>query len=89
MTIKNSQSNSPVEIIHQVLRHMFVTKELHKQVLDFIDPFFGAILASVSWAIQSSYNTATDSTPAQLVFGQDKLFTLKALINWKGLSLKK
>lgn len=87
-TIKNPQSNSPVERIHQVLRHMFVTKSLHEKIFDYIDPF-GATLASVAWAIRASYNSATDSTPAQLVFGRDMMFNIKSLVNWKELSIKK
>ena len=87
-TVKNPQSNSPVERIHQVLKNMFLTKKLKEQILDYIDPF-GEILASIAWAVRASYNSATDATPAQLVFGRDMLFNLKALINWKELSIKK
>ena len=86
-TIKTPQSNSPVEIIHQVLRHMFVTKNLHEQVFDYID-LFASILASVAWAIRASYNNATDNTPAQLVFGRDMMFNIKSLVNWKELFIK-
>ena len=67
---------------------MFVTKNLHKQVFDYIDPF-GSILASVTWAIRALYNSATDNTPAQLVFGQDMMLHFKSLINWKEISMKK
>ena len=67
---------------------MFVTKNLTEQIFDYIDPF-GSILASIAWAIRASYNSATDSTPAQIVFGRDMLFNLKSLINWKELSIKK
>ena len=88
-TVKNPQSNSPVERIHQVLKNMFLTKKLKEQILDYIDPFFGEILASIAWAVRASYNSATDATPAQLVFSRDMLFNLKALINWKELSIKK
>ena len=41
------------------------------------------------------YNTVTSHhstlgvTPAQLVFGRDMIFNMKALINWKSLSIKK
>lgn len=87
-TIKNPQANSPVERIHQVLRQMLLTKNLQNQVFDFIDPF-GEILASVAWAVRASYNSSTDATPAQLVFGRDMMFNLKTLINWKTLSLRK
>ena len=87
-TVKNPQANSHVERIHQVLKNMFLTKKLKVQILDYIDPF-GEILPSIAWAVRASYNSATDTTPAQLVFGRDMLFNLKALINWKELSIKK
>ena len=87
-SIKNPQSNSPVERIHQVLRHMFLTKRLKEQTLDYIDPF-GDILASVAWAIRASYNSGTNATPGQLVFGRDMMFNLSSLANWKELTLKK
>ena len=87
-TIKNPQSNSLVERIHQVLRSTFLTKNLKEQELDYLDPF-GEILASVAWAVRASYNSATDATPIQLVFGRDMLFDLKTLVNWKELSIRK
>ena len=87
-TIKNPQSNSPVERIHQVIHHMFTTKNLRKQTFDYIDPF-GQILSSIAWAVRASYNTATDATPAQLVFGRDMLFNISTLINWKDIAINK
>ena len=87
-TIKNPQANSPIERIHQVLQSMFTTKNLPHRVFDLIDPF-GEILSSLAWAVRASYNTATQATPSQLVFGRDMLFNMKALINWKALSIRK
>ena len=87
-TIKNPQSNSPIERLHQVMRHMLMTKNLQEEVLDYLDPF-GPTLSSIAWAICSSYNNTTDATPAQLVFGRDMMFNLKTLVNWKELSLRK
>ena len=87
-TIKNPKSNSPVERIHQVLRYMLLTKNLADDTLDYINPF-GSILASVAWAVRSSYNNTTDATPAQLVFGRDMMFNLSTLVNWKELSIRK
>ena len=66
---------------------MLLTKNLKEQELDYIDPF-GEILASIAWAVRASYNSATNATPAQLVFGRDMLFNLKTLINWKELTIK-
>jgi hypothetical protein len=87
-TIKNPQSNSPVERIHQVLRHMFLTKNMKEQILDYIDPF-GDILASIAWAVRASYNSTTDATPAELVFGRDMMFNIKSIVDWKALSIRK
>ena len=87
-TIKNPQANSPIERIHQVLRHMLLTKNLQEDVLDYIDPF-GSILSSVAWAVRSSYNNNINATPAQAVFGRDMMFNLATLVNWKEISLKK
>ncbi len=87
-SIKNPQSNSPIERLHQVLKNMFTTKDMVHQTFDWIDPF-GETLASVAWAVRASYNTATKTTPAQLVFGRDMIFNLKSLINWKNLSVEK
>ena len=87
-TIKNPTANSPVERIHQVIRHMFLTKNFKEQIFDYIDPF-GSILASVAWAIRASYNSATQATPAQLVFGRDMMFNISSLVNWKDLSIRK
>ena len=61
---------------------------LRAQTFDYIDPF-GSILASIAWAVRASYNSATDATPAQLVFGRDMMFNLTSLVNWKDLSKKK
>ena len=87
-TIKNPQANSPIERIHQVLRNMLLTKNLPEETFDYLDPF-GHILASVAWAVRASYNSSTDATPAQLVFGRDMMFNLQTLVDWKELSLKK
>ena len=87
-TVKNPTANSPVERIHQVIRHMFLTKNFKEKIFDNIDPF-GSILASVAWAIRASYNSATQATPAQLVFGRDMMFNISSLINWKEVSIRK
>ena len=68
--------------------HILLTKNLSEQTLDYIDPF-GSILASVAWAVRSSYNNSTDVTPAQLVFGRDMMFNISTFVNWKELSIKK
>ena len=62
-TIKNPTANSPVERIHQVIHHMFITKKLKEEFFYYIDPF-GSNLASVAWAIRASYNLSIGATSA-------------------------
>lgn len=66
---KTRGCNSLIERFHQVLKNMFLTKK-KEQVLDNMGSF-GKILASIAWAVRASYNSATDATLAQLVFGRD------------------
>ena len=87
-SIKNPQSNSPVERIHQVIMNMLNTKGLKDRIFDFIDPW-GEILSSIAWAIRASHHSTLGATPAQLVFGRDMLFNIKSLVNWKEISLRK
>ena len=86
--VKNPQSNSPVERIHQVIMNMFNTQGLKDRVFDFIDPW-GEILSSIAWAICASHHSTLDATPAQLVFGRDMLFNIQSFINWKEITRRK
>ena len=67
---------------------MFLMKNFKETIFDNLNSF-GAIFALVAWAIRSSYNSSTQATPAQLVFGRDMMFNISSLVNWKTLSLKK
>ena len=82
------QANSPVERIHKVVMNIFTTKNLKGEIFDYVDPW-GEILSSIAWAIRASHHSTLGATPAQLVFGRDMIFNMKALINWKAISLKK
>ena len=57
-------------------------KELGKLIFDYINPW-GKVLSSVAWAIQASYHSTLQATPAQIVFGRDMLFNMKKVINWR------
>jgi hypothetical protein len=80
-TFKNPQSNAVVECIHQVIDSMIKTQQLEDQVFDYVDPF-GELLASIAWAIRSSYHRTLEATPTQLVFGHDMIFNIKTVVNW-------
>jgi hypothetical protein len=70
-----------VQRIHQVIDSMIKTQQLEDQALDYINPF-GKVLASIAWAILSSYHRMLEATPAQLVFGRDMIFNIKMVVNW-------
>ena len=50
---------------------------------------FWGILSLVTWALEASYNSTTDETPTQLVFGHGMMLNLSAYENWKILSTYK
>ena len=87
-TVENPQANAPVERVHQVIHNMLVTKELDKHLFDYINPW-GEFLSSIAWAIRTSYNSSTQATPAQLVFGRDMLFNITKVIDWKLITERK
>ena len=47
-SVKNSESNAPVEQVHQVILSILVTKDLDKKVFNYIVPW-GETLASIAW----------------------------------------
>ena len=49
--IKNTQSTEPVERVHQVLYHVFITKDLSNRLFDYIGQW-GKMLFSVAWAVK-------------------------------------
>ena len=87
-TIKNPQSNAPVERVHQVIGNMFITQELDTKIFDLIDPW-GPTLTAIAWAIRASHHSTLGHTPAQAVFQRDMIFNMKSIINWKEVSLRK
>ena len=50
-TIKNLQTNGPVERVHQVILNMLVTKDLDNKVFDHKD-IWGETLAYIAWGIR-------------------------------------
>ena len=87
-SIKNPQSNAPVEQVHQVLYYMFVTKDISNQIFDYIDPW-GETLSSIAWAVQALHHSTLNKSPAQLVFGRDMIFNLSTVVDWRTITLRK
>jgi len=59
---------------------MFTSNHLSEKVFDLVDPF-GEILSALAWDVHALYNSTTNATPAQLVFGRDMLFNLIPFFN--------
>ena len=62
--------------------------ELYDQELDKDDPF-GGILAATMFAVRSTYNTTTQATAMQLVFGRDGVFNIPFKANWDIIQQRK
>ena len=82
MTIKKPQANYLLEQVHQVIFNMLVTKDIDKQVLDYIEPW-GKKLVYIAWAISDSYHHTIGTTPDQSGFGRDMIINLTSVLDWK------
>ena len=80
-TTRNPKYNDPVERVHQVILNMLVTKDLDKNVFDYIDPW-GETLAYITWTIRASYHRTIITTPGQAVFGRYMIFNLTSVVDW-------
>ena len=54
MKIKNPKTNVTIELVHQVIFDILVTKYLYNKVFNYIDQL-GETLESIAWKIRSSY----------------------------------
>ena len=81
-SVKNPQSNAPVEKLHQLILNMRVTKDLYNKVFYYIDPW-GETLASIAWVIRSIYHRTIMATLGQAIFGRDILFNLSPVVEWR------
>ena len=82
MSVKNPQANYPVEILHQVILNMLVTKDIDKKVFAYIY-IWGETLAYIAWAIRASYHRTIMDTQGQAVFGIDILLNLDSFVYWR------
>ena len=87
-SVKNPQSNTPVERVHQVISSMLVTKDIYNKVFDYTDPW-GETLAYIAWAIRDSYDHTIMATPFQAFFGRDILFNLASVVDWQVVTAAK
>ena len=88
ITARNPQANSIIERVHQTLGNIIRTMEIYDQDLDDHDPF-GRILVATMFAVRSTYNTTTQATAMQLVFGRDAIFNIPFKANWDAIRQRK
>ncbi len=81
-TVKNPRANGILEHVHQVLGQMLCTAEL-----DMADSFtpddINVFLDNAAWAIRSTYHTVLKASPGAAVFGQDMLFEIPFVVDWR------
>jgi hypothetical protein len=80
--VKIPQANGILERVHQVLGQMLCTAEL--DMADSVTPndvdFF---LDNAAWAIYSTYHTVFKASPGAAIFGQDMLFDIPFMADWR------
>ena len=84
-SINNPQSNTLMERINQVICNITVTKYLYSKLYDYTDPW----LASVVWAIRSSYHCTLYFTPGWSVFGGYMLFNIASIFDLRIVTTRK
>jgi hypothetical protein len=81
-TVKNPRANGVLECVHQVLGQMLCTAELdmaNSVTPDNVDVF----LDNAAWAIRSTYHTVLKASPGAAIFGQDMLFDIPFMADWR------
>ena len=82
-TSYNSQGNSIIERVHQVIGDSLRTLEIREEDLEENAQMqIEGYLATVSWAIRSTYHTTLQASPGQLVFSCDMLLPIRFLVHW-------
>ena len=87
-SVKNPQANAILERLHADIGDMLRTSEMDMSETvcqEMIDDF----LTNAAWVVHSTYHTVLKATPGAAIFGQDMMFNLPTLINWKDLSICK
>ena len=87
-TVRNPQANLIIERIHQTIRNIIQTFEIHNTEVDEQNPFAGLISATM-FATHSTYHTTLKTTPMQLVFGRDAILNTKFKVNWDDIRNQK
>jgi hypothetical protein len=88
ITIRNPQANAIIERIHGVVGDMIRTFNVNELDNAHNHPFEGFV-ASICWAVRSTYHTTLNATPGQLVFGRDMIFNIRHQADWQLINQRK
>ena len=86
--IKNSQVDSILKRIHQVVGSILKTNDLSNVMFDAVDPWIN-ILISIAYSVGYSYHSMLQATPGQFVFGRDMILDIYFQLNYKQMWLRK
>jgi hypothetical protein len=87
-TSYNSQGNSSIEIIHQVMGNMLRAFELEERDSN-SNYSWNEFLQACAYTIISTYHTTLQASPVQLVFGRDMIHDVRFLANWARIKSNK
>jgi hypothetical protein len=81
--VKNPKANGILEHLHQVLgQTMLCTAEL--DMANSVTPDDNDVfLDNAAWAIRSTYHTVLKASPRAAIFGQDMLFDIPFVADWR------
>jgi hypothetical protein len=81
-SIKNPQGDAILECMHAVFTNMLCTAKLNMaKSVNASD--IDILIADASWAICSTHHTVLKASPGAAIFGQDMLFDIPFLADWK------
>ena len=80
--------NATIERIHQVLRDLLRTYNLHETYSDDADPWMGILVAD-AFAVRSTYHRTKGNSPDQVVFGRDMILPINHIADWKYMNQRK
>jgi hypothetical protein len=81
-SIKNPKVNAILEHIHAVFTNMLCTTKLDMAELVNANDI-NIFLADAAWAIRSTHHTVSKASPDATIFGQDMLFDIPFIADWK------
>jgi hypothetical protein len=81
-SIKNPTANAILERIHSVFTNMLCTAKIN--MAESVNAsYINIFLSDAAWAICSTHHTVLKASPGAAIFGQDMLFDIPLIADWK------